>query len=134
MITPAHGREGERGIVLTIVIIVTIMMMTLAVAILGLAANQSKLASSLAASNIRAQYRAEAGLVDARWRMRTNFTTDIGGGDFTSPSFDPPAYYLDIDANAVHTAKTDADDVEVDISALGADQPGVRTVDSLGYK
>ncbi len=134
MSVPARGREGERGIVLTVVIIVTIMMMTLAVAILGLAVNQTKLANGLVSSNVRAQYRAEAGLVDARWRMRANFTTDIGGGDFTSAVFDPPAYYIDIDTNTVHTAKTDADDVEVNISAVGADQPGVRTVDSLGYQ
>lgn len=128
------GRTGERGVVLTVVIIVTIMMLSLAVAVLSLAANQTRLSNSLAASNVRAQYRAEAGLVDARWRMRVNFTDDIGGGDFDDPDFDPPAYFIDIDADAVHTTRTGDDDVEVDISAVGAGQPGVRTVDSLGYQ
>lgn len=126
--------KNVKGAVLTIVIVVIIMMVILVGAVLSLAANQRRAADNLAAHHARAYYRANAGLVDARWRIRVNETAEIGGGDFTDPTFNPAPYYIDIDNDVVDTTLDDGDDVRVDISAVGANQAGVRTIDAHGYE
>ncbi len=126
--------SSDSGLVLTIVVITILMMLGLVAAVLSLAANQRLLSDELSSRHVRAYYRARGGVVEARWRIRNDQTADIGGGGtFTNAAYNPAPYFIDLDANAVHTARTDDDDVRVDIGALDA-ATGVRPVEVTGFE
>ena len=98
-------RNSERGVALTIVIIVIIIVSMLVAYALSAGFNQSKIASNAGggAGQIQNYWTARSGIVDASWRIRHNVATlDSGetlGGSFTTASFDPPEYYLDLETH-----------------------------------
>ena len=47
-------------------------------------------------------FRAQAGVVDANWRIRADYTAGLSpAGSFTNSAYDPAAYGLDVDRNGV---------------------------------
>ena len=108
-----------RGFALTIAIVTMAMVVALAAVVLTVAYHQRRLAK-VVESRTPAFYHAHAGVVDAQERIRRNTPPD----DFSNPAFDPPAYSLDLDGDAVA-------DVIVDISAENP-ATGLRTIQALG--
>ena len=95
---------SQRGVALTLAIIVIVMIAILTAWTLRLAYNYQVLTSDSALKRTRAYYRAQAGIVDANWRIRNNI-----GGDFTDPKYNPPAYPLDIDDDGITDVTVDID-------------------------
>ncbi|HTL69850.1 MAG TPA: hypothetical protein VL404_01020 [Candidatus Eisenbacteria bacterium] len=102
-----RGR-GERGMVMTVAILAVTMIALLAAYVLTVAYNHRRLAQSVGGVRMRAAMYAQAGVVDAQWRLRTD-----PGGTFAAggTAYDPPAYSLDVNGDGTN-------DVSVDISAV----------------
>jgi hypothetical protein len=126
---------GARGAVLLVVLITLLMMMALIGAVLSLASNQAVATSQVTNRYVRNYFRAHAGVVDARERIRLNDTSGLGGAtDFEDPTYDPPAYFIDLYNDSMHTgAQASGDDVRVDI---GPEDPstGLRSVVATGLE
>lgn len=110
--------RGDRGAALTLAIVIVMILSTLAAVALALAYNYRMMRDGLTAQHARAHFRAQAGVVDARWRIRNNF-----GMDFTVAANDPAPYDIDIDGDGTN-------DVTVDIGP--ADGNGLRPIQSVG--
>jgi len=108
----------DRGAALTLAIVVAMILSVLAAVALTLGYNYRRLRDGLTVIHAASHFRAQAGLVDARWRIRNNI-----GGDYTVAAFDPAAYQLDIDGSGNN-------DVTVDIGP--ADGNGLRPISSVG--
>ena len=109
-----------------VVVIVIITMLTLIGAFMTkMTYNQRTLVSVTSGKRVQVYYRAQAGVVDAHWRIRTNYTgAPMGGGDFTNPAFDPPPYSVDM-------APADGNnDFTVDMGPVNAS--GLRPISSTG--
>ena len=130
----------ERGVVITIVVISLLMMTMIAGFAALLAYNQNRLLGAITGRRILSYYRSQAGVVDAIWRIRSNFTTGLsavaGTVNFNDPTFDPAIYGLDIDVNPPQIknlgvpAEAALADVRVDIGAVGAN--GSRPIEATG--
>jgi len=96
--------NGAVGFALTAVIIAILLMVTLAAAALRLASNIRQVQDHFFVGRTRAYYYAQAGTVDAQWRIRNNLFGEYG------PNDDPPPYSLDVNGDGLM-------DVTVDISA-----------------
>ncbi len=83
-------QKGQKGAALIFVVVILILLTLLAGYVLSLAYNKKKLDDRIAARHTKAYYLAQAGVVDAEWRIRKNI-----GGLFTNPT-DPatPYHYL----------------------------------------
>ena len=125
--------KGDQGAVLTLVIIIIIILTLLAGYILSFAYNQRRLAGHLSGAHLKAYYRAQAGVVNAQWRIRTNTFTDIGGAggnNFLNPAWNPGPYSINLTTNTVSQPPLATDDVQVDIGATTAE--GFRLIESTG--
>jgi hypothetical protein len=111
------GKMGQKGIALTIAILMIICSSILAGYALQAGWNMRRIQVSSGSKRDRTYWYAKAGVVNARWRIRTNV-----GGQFTNPAFDPAAYTLDVNGDAVN-------DVSVDIGPV---VNGLRQIDSTG--
>ena len=125
-----HPRD-EKGMALTIVIVITLIIVLLAGYILNLSYNKTRLVNTVGVKRTRTYYRAQAGVVDAFWRIRVNKPAE-GAGSFKDPAFAPPPYFIDIDTNTVTADRTAASDVEVIISPMD-DATKIRRVESIGF-
>ena len=116
--------SGQKGVALTAVVIILIMLGVLSAIALNLAYNQRRLVNNSGAGQTVAYYRARGGLVDAYWRLQNN----VGPPPDNTPGFWGPAvqaaYNLDIDGNG-------ADDtgVTVGLPAVGTNVRSVTTRD-----
>ncbi len=136
--------NNEKGVVLTVVIIVTLMVVLIAGYVMTMAYNQKRLSNAVSGRRIRAYYRAQAGVVDAQWRLRTNTTTGLvasplssGARDFNNPLFDPLPYSLNLTTNTMNVPNLETDDVIVNIEgAKGPSSdtaaPEFRVIESRG--
>ncbi len=125
--------KNDKGAVLTVVIIIIIILTLLAGYILNLAYNQKRLTDHLSGTHLKAYYRAQAGVVNAQWRIRNNVVGDIGGSganDFLNPSWNPGPYSIDLSTDAVHSPPNAADEVQIDIGATTAQ--GFRLIEATG--
>ena len=126
---------NSTGIALTLVIMIVIMVSVLAAAAMTLGYNQKRLSDATVSNRTQGFYYAQAGIVDAQWRIRNNalknkagvdvITGDVGstGSDFTTASFNPKAYCLDLDSDDIHNSNaTDncdvSDEVKINISEV----------------
>ena len=102
-----RGRR-EQGMVMTVVIILIMIITLLTGYVLTVAYNHRRLAGSVGGARMRAAAFAQAGVVDAQWRIRTD-----PGGFFAAggPAYDPAPYNIDVDGDGNN-------DVSVDISAV----------------
>ena len=108
---------------MTIVIIIIIIMAMLALYVTTLGYNQKKLADSAGGRRAKIYYKAQAGVIDANWRIRTNYTAGLPVGNFrTDPNYSP-TYSVDIDGDGTN-------DCQVTIGAV--DASGKRPINSQG--
>ena len=90
--------KNSRGVVLSIVVIMMLMMTMIAGYALVIAYHQNKILSASSGGRIMSYYRSQAGMVDALWRVQNNYTINMTpAGNFTDPNYDPDPYGLDID-------------------------------------
>ena len=103
--------NDSKGVALTVAIMVIIMLALLAGFVANFSYNQRKLLDSASGKRIKIYYLAQAGVVDAVWRIRSNYTTGIpgapAGGFVSNPAWDPAVY--SIDANGDGTNDTNID-------------------------
>ena len=114
----AHKRPA--GFALTATVIAILLMVILAATALLLASNMRQIQDRFLAGRTRAYYYAQAGTVDAQWRIRTNL------GDEYGPADDPPSYTVDVNGDG-------RADVTVDI---GAEDPSthLRQISATGHE
>ncbi len=108
---------GQKGMAMTITIMMIICASLLAGYGLQAGWNMRRTVILTGSRRDRMYWAAKAGVVDARWRIRTN-----AGGVYTNPAADPAFYNLDLNNDGVN-------DVRVDIGPV---QNGVRQIDSTG--
>ena len=129
---------GSRGIALTVVIVTILLLATLAVSALTLAYNYRRVSQVTVATRARAFYAAQAGVVDARERIRkgscpacqgicaTCTQSCLPSCVYENPAYAPipNPYKVDIDGNG-------SNDVAVTISTRDA-TTGLRTIQAIG--
>ena len=125
--------KGQGGFALTMVIVLITVLLSLSAAALGVSYNFKQIADASSGARIESHYRAQAGITDAQWRIRTNTLNDIVGlvppaGGFGDRDF-TVSYYLDIDANppAASVPGIASADCLVTIGAV-SDNYGTRVV------
>ena len=96
-------KKASKGFVITIVVIMVFAILAAGIAVLALGYNQKRLVDQVGAGQIRGYYRARAGIVNARWRIRTN-NNGAGGYEY---NVNPPAYSLDLDGDSVNDVTVD---------------------------
>jgi len=140
--------NNQRGVVLTVVIVVSVILVLAAGYIMGLGYNQKRIMDQLSGRRMRAYYRAQGGMVDALFRLRTNSmglglggVPTIGGtggppDDFTNPNFDPQPYFINVKTDTASTDGSLPYDVKVDIGpvqqAPGLPDTGFRKIELTG--
>ena len=114
---------GSKGMALTIVMIIAIILALLAGYATNSSFNQRKVVDNASGHRAKVYYCAQAGVVDANWRIRSNYTTDAG--TYNNNAYDPPPYTLDVDGNGVA-------DCSVDIGPVVNAAKGNRQILSTG--
>lgn len=120
----ASWAANERGVALSIVIITLLMLSIVASSILSASLNKKKLSAQAVSGRTASFYEAKSGIVDAYERINRNLggpANEFASGQFTTSTFNPPEYQLDIDADSVK-------DVAIDISEVKAN--GFREIKS----
>ncbi len=104
-------RLNSKGVALTLSIVIIIILALLATFVTTLGYNQRKLSDALGGRRAKVYYRAQAGVVEAGWRIRENYTTGLNpGGSFATDTYDPFPYSIDVDGDG-------ANDCVIDIGA-----------------
>ncbi len=116
-------RPNDKGIAMTLVIVIIIILTMLAAYVTSLAYNQRRVTDTAGGGRAKIYYRAKAGVVEANWRIRTNYTAGLTPGSFLIPTYDPAPYTIDVDEDG--TA-----DCQIDIGP--ADGTGKRAINSTG--
>lgn len=109
--------NDSKGVAMVVVIVVIIMLTLIGSFMANYSYNQQRIVTVSSGRNIVLQYRAQAGIVDANWRIRTNYGTNFTVAGNTA------SYSLDVDGDGVN-------DTNVVIGA--ADAAGVRQIDATG--
>jgi Tfp pilus assembly protein PilX len=123
----------NNGVLITVVIITLLVLTLLAGYVMSLAFHQKKMVDQVSGSRLQRYYAAQAGVVDAQWRIRNDSTAEIGGGSFSTSSFSP-TYYINLSNDSVHAACGAGDSVRVVIGALDGAIPGFRKIESTGIE
>lgn len=118
-------KKSESGAALTIAIITLVALTGVAGYAMTQAYHQKKLVDTTSGKRIIAYYRAQAGVVHACWRIRTNYTTGLSpAGSFLTDAYDPNPYSIDVDGDSVN-------DTTIDIGPVNG-ATGLRTISSRG--
>ena len=116
--------KKQDGVALTVVAIVIVLLTLVTAFAANMGYNQKRMLDAFSGRRIKIYYRAMAGVVDASWRIRTNYTTGLApAGSFTTAAYNPNSYALDVDNDGTM-------DTDVDIGA--ADAQGARPINSTG--
>ncbi len=106
-------RSDEKGVALMVVLMTGLMIVLIASYALNFGYNQKKQIRSLAGTTRpRVYYLAQAGVMDAMWRIRKNISppgvavVTSGATSFNTTSYDPAPYYININGT-VATGTTD---------------------------
>ena len=146
--------KKEGGFVLTAAIIFILMLVFLAMFVLNAGYNQRVMVNNVGVTRARAYYQAQAGVVDANARIRTNYVIGLvgdtahgsTGASFLDPGYNPTPYHLNLDANpltfSAAASVPTGYDVTVDISAVDKDNAGTavspltgrRIIEAKGYR
>lgn len=145
------------GFVLILVLVVVIMLSLLTTLVLNLALNHRMQADKLGKNRIIAYNRANAGVVDATWRLShpadpashqvfSNATSTtpvnmVGAPNtttfFNDDNWDPAPYYFDLESGTSSATRRvsgdNIDDAKIDISAKSSGPGGKRTITACGY-
>ncbi len=129
---------NEKGVALLVVITFATVIALIAAYVLRLSYNQARQVDAVSIRHTMINYRAQAGVVDAMWRIRTNPTPPIpgapAGSSFTTAAYDPPAYFIDIDTDTATATESAASDVSIDIGPVitAGNAIGTRRIVSAG--
>ena len=125
--------RSEKGAALTAVIVLTLILSLIGAYALTTGQNQARQVNAAAFHRAKIYYRAQGGVVDAMWRIRTNHILPAwpAGSTFTDPTFDPPVYFIDIDTDMPSANLVAGSDVKVDIGPVN-NSTGLRSIDSTG--
>lgn len=121
-------RLNDKGVVLVIAIVVIVLLALLAGYATQLGYNQRRLSDAGGGRRAKIYYRAQAGVVDANFRIRTNYTaglTPVIAGGFLVDTYDPNPYPLDVDGDGTM-------DCQVDIGPVTNPLTKQRGVSSTG--
>lgn len=111
--------KNQNGVALTIVVIVLIIMGILSAYAMNLGYNQRRMQEQASGRRIKIYYRAQAGAVNAMWRIRSDVAGDLTpAGTFTNAAYNPNTYLMDIDGDGVN-------DTSVDIGPLVGGQRAI---------
>ena len=100
--------QNDKGVALALVVVVMIMLGLIATYATQLGYNQRRLTESMGGKRAKIYYRAQAGVVNAQWRIRTDYTAGLApAGNFTTDAYDPGAYQLDVDGNGTNDCTVD---------------------------
>ena len=124
MIKTRVGLGDDKGMAMVIVIVVIMMLAMIGSYITSLRFNQRIIVDGASGHRAQAYYSAQAGAVDANFRIRTDFTTGlVPAGSFATAAYDPNPYTIDIDGDG-------ASDVTVNIGPVNG--AGLRQIDCTG--
>ena len=130
------GFRREKGAVLFAVLLFSLVMTSVMVYITNMVYQRSRLVDAVGVKRTKTYFRAQAGLVDAFWRIRTNRAVPGLSGNFSDPNFSAE-YYIDIDSGSVTSARTATSAVKVTIGprnqTAGNPQYGLRAVSAVGF-
>lgn len=131
------GRFGrEKGAVLFVVLLFSLVMTSVMVYTTNMVYQRTRLVDAVGIKRTKTYFRAQAGLVDAFWRIRTNHAVPGLSGNFSDPNFSAE-YYIDIDSGIVTSARTATSAVKVTIGPrnvnVGSPQYGLRPVSAVGF-
>lgn len=102
-----HPASDQRGFAMGVVMVTMLIMMLIAGYVANINTSQRRLITATSGKRIASYYRAQAGIVHAFWRVRSNHTSaDISGrfsacaaaGNFGTPAF-VCDYTLDVDGD-----------------------------------
>ena len=117
---------NNKGLALTIVMIVIIMLAIISAFSTNLGFNQKKMIDANSGRRAKIYFKAQAGVVDANWRIRTDYTVGLApAGSFTTDAYNPGPYLLDVDQNGTN-------DVSVDIGPVNNAATKSRQILSTG--
>ncbi len=127
---------NQRGAALLVAVIVILMVTALSAVFLRMAYNMKILMYGISGGRTYAYYRAQAGIIDAQYRLRTNFLTGLTSppaNGFLDPTY-APTYFISLTLGygGAQTTYTPGS-TRVQISAAAGNSPnGVRTITALG--
>lgn len=128
---------GETGAVLFVVLLFSLVMASVMVYITRMVYQRTRLVDAVGIKRTKTYFRAQAGLVDAFWRIRTNHAVPGATGNFNDPNFSAE-YYIDIDSGVVTSTRTATSAVKVTIGpknqTVGNPQYGLRPVSAVGFE
>lgn len=133
-----NALRSENGAALTIAVIFGTLIALIAGFVLNLSYNQTRQIEAVGPTRTANFYKAQAGLVDANWRIRNDVMPPGTTGSFktTTTPADPAPYCIDIETHTVTAASGGNcaganDDVKVDIGPRDA-ATGLRPIDAMG--
>jgi Tfp pilus assembly protein PilX len=120
-------RQNLKGFALTMVIIILVLLALLATYITSISYNQRRFLDRNSSKRMKIFYCAKAGVVDANWRIRTNYTAGLlpAAGSFANDVYDPAPYNLDVDGDGTV-------DTTVDIGPVTNAATKERAINSTG--
>ncbi len=113
--------SNERGAILFIAIIFSLVVTSVMVFTMNMAYQRTRLVNTVGIERTEFYYHAQAGLVDAFWRLRTSTLPPGAPADLFANPARSATYFMDIDGNGISAAVVaGVSDIRVDISAVGA--------------
>ena len=103
---------NERGVALIVVVVVVLMLTAIAGYMMQLGFNQRKLTQIAGGQRAKTYFRAQAAIVEANWRIRTDYTAGLAPGgvapfNFANDLYDPGSKDIDVDGNGTMDARFD---------------------------
>ena len=138
-----NHRYSESGVAITLVLIAVIVISAFASYALMIGFNHRTVMNTHVKNRTQAYYSAQAGMVDANWRIRNNVLTNnagaliitgVGAGaqDFTNPLFNPNPYCLHVEGgNNMNNLNVALDDIHVNTQMINGQLRCVPTTDIL---
>ncbi len=132
-----HVISNNRGAVLFATFLFCLLITGVMLYLMNSSYQRSRLIQTMGEIRTRNYYRAQAGLVDAFWRLRgnRNLAGVAGAGGFDNAAT-TLTYFIDMDSDAISAAQTPACDIRVNIAArnttAGNPQFGLRRVTASG--
>lgn len=118
--------SSQRGAVLFVAILFSLVSTAIMLLVMNMAYQRARLVDMVGVQHSSNYYRAQGGLVDAFWRLRTN-TAPLGGPGTFATAANTYRYWINLDDNTVSAALVtgaadvrDNSDVRVDIGARDA--------------
>ena len=105
----------QKGAALTVAIIFAMIIALVAGYVLTFGYNQTRQIETVGVRRTAIYYRAQAGVVDAAWRIRTFSAPPGTACSLSADNCDPAIYYIDIDTDTASSGETAESDVKIDI-------------------